>query len=58
VARTAAERLGVPARVDHEPPLYKVRLGRFPGEAEAQALRAQAVRAGYSGAFRVRAGAP
>jgi len=58
VARSAADRLQMPARVDHEPPLYKVRLGRFADEQEAQTLRAQAIRAGYAGAFRVRAGTP
>ena len=58
VARSAADRLQMQVRVDHEPPLYKVRLGRFADEQEAQALRAQAIRAGYAGAFRVRAGTP
>lgn len=58
VARSAADRLQMPARVDHEPPLYKVRLGRFADEQEAQTLRTQAIRAGFAGAFRVRAGMP
>jgi hypothetical protein len=58
VARSAADRLQMSVRVDHEPPLYKVRLGRLADEQEAQALRAQAIRAGYAGAFRVRVGTP
>ncbi len=58
VARTAADRLQMSTRVDHEPPLYKVRVGRFADEGEAQTLRAQAIRAGFAGAFRVRAGMP
>jgi hypothetical protein len=58
VARTAADRLQMAARVDHEPPLYKVRVGRFADEQEAQTLRTQAIRAGFAGAFRVRAGVP
>ena len=58
VARTAADRLQMATRVDHEPPLYKVRVGRFADEQEAQSLRTQAIRAGFAGAFRVRAGVP
>ncbi len=58
VARTAADRLQMATRVDHEPPLYKVRVGRVADEQEAQALRAQAIRAGFAGAFRVRSGMP
>jgi hypothetical protein len=58
VARTAADRLQMAARVDHDPPLYKVRVGRFADEQEAQTLRTQAIRAGFAGAFRVRAGVP
>jgi outer membrane biosynthesis protein TonB len=58
VARTAADRLQMAARVDHEAPLYKVRVGRFADEQEAQTLRTQAIRAGFAGAFRVRAGVP
>jgi hypothetical protein len=58
VARSAADRLQMAARVDHEPPLYKVRVGRFADELEAQTLRAQAIRAGFAGAFRVRPGKP
>ncbi len=54
VAREAAERLGTISRVDRETPLYKVRLGGFGSEADAQILKARAVEMGYPGAFRVK----
>ncbi|HSQ58949.1 MAG TPA: SPOR domain-containing protein [Acidobacteriota bacterium] len=54
VAREAAERLGSIARVEKEGALYKVRLGAFATEAEAQGLRERAVEMGYPGAFRVK----
>lgn len=53
-AREAAERLHVRAHVQFEPPHYKVRLGDYASEAEAQALRERAIEVGYAGAFRVR----
>jgi hypothetical protein len=56
VARRAAAALRSEAFVTPEPPLHKVRVGRFATEAEAQALRDRAVRAGYAGAFRIRIG--
>jgi len=55
--RTAGEAsrlLGVKARVVHEGPNYKVRLGDYGSEDEARSLRDQAVRSGYPGAFRIR----
>jgi cell division septation protein DedD len=58
VAAEAAERLGSIARVEKEGSLYKVRLGAFATEAEAQGLRDRAVEMGYPGAFRVKNGAP
>ncbi len=54
VAREAAERLGTTSRVDHEAALYKVRLGGFGSEGDAQILKARAVEMGYPGAFRVK----
>jgi rare lipoprotein A len=54
VGRDAAEALGAPAYVERDGALFKVRLGRFATEAEAQALRERAIRAGYPGAFRIR----
>ncbi len=54
VAREAVERLGTVSRIDSEPPLFKVRLGRFASEADAQILKARAVEMGYPGAFRVK----
>jgi hypothetical protein len=56
VARRAAAILRSESFVTPEPPLHKVRVGRFATEAEAQALRDRAVRAGYAGAFRIRIG--
>jgi len=55
IGRAAARRLGVELFVQREGALYKVRLGAFATEAEAQALRDRAIRAGYPGAFRTRA---
>lgn len=54
VAREASERLGTTSRIDREPPLYKVRLGAFGSEADAQVLKGRAVEMGYPGAFRVK----
>lgn len=54
VAREAVERLGTVSRIDSEPPLFKVRLGGFASEADAQILKARAVEMGYPGAFRVK----
>jgi hypothetical protein len=54
VAGEAAERLGTTFRIDLESGLYKVRLGGFPGEADAQVLRQRAAEMGYPGAFRVK----
>lgn len=54
VARRAGALLGTSATVHFDRPLYKVRLGAFATEAEAQSLRERAVRAGYPGAFRIR----
>jgi cell division septation protein DedD len=53
VAREAAERLGVAYVVQQEGGLYKVRLGAFAREVDAQGLRERALRAGFPGAFRV-----
>ncbi|TMQ55044.1 MAG: SPOR domain-containing protein [Candidatus Eisenbacteria bacterium] len=53
-AREAAERLQVKAHVEFESPNYKVRLGDYRSEGEAQPLRDRAVFTGYPGAFRVR----
>lgn len=53
-AKEAEARLGVKAHIEYETPLYKVRLGDYPSEADAQALRERAIEAGYTGAFRVR----
>jgi len=53
-AREAAQLLHVEARVDYEGARYKVRLGGYASEEEAGALRDEAVRAGYPGAFRIR----
>jgi len=54
VAREAESDLGASAAVIHEGSLYKVRLGRFATEEEAQSLRERAVDAGYRGAFRTK----
>ncbi len=54
VSREAAQALSVAASVDRDGALYKVRLGRFATEAEAQALRERAIRAGFPGAFRIK----
>ena len=53
-AKEAAERLQVKAHVEFESPNYKVRLGDYASEGEAQPLRDRAVYTGYPGAFRVR----
>jgi len=53
-AREASQILHVEAHVDHEASRYKVRLGGFASEEEAGALRDEAVRSGYPGAFRIR----
>jgi rare lipoprotein A len=53
-AREASERLGQPYVLDRENSLYKVRLGAFASESEAEPLKRRAVIEGYSGAFRVR----
>jgi hypothetical protein len=58
VAREASAKLGEPAVVEYEGSLYKVRLGAFGSEAEAQSLRERAIAAGYPGAFRMRASRP
>ena len=54
VSREAAAALGAPGSVERDGSLFKVRLGRFATEVEAQALRERAIRAGYPGAFRIR----
>jgi len=53
-AREASQLLHVETHVDHEASRYKVRLGGFASEEEAGALRDEAVRSGYPGAFRIR----
>jgi len=53
-AKEAADRLGIASHIAWEGGQYKVRLGDFATEAEAQELRDRAVRSGYPGAFRVR----
>lgn len=55
IGRAAARRLGAELFLERDGSLYKVRLGSFATEREAQALRERAVRAGYPGAFRTRA---
>ena len=57
VSREAAQALSTTGSVERDGAVYKVRLGRFASEAEAQALRERAIRAGYPGAFRIRAAA-
>jgi cell division septation protein DedD len=54
VAREASQRLGTTYVIQYEEALYKVRLGSFASEEEAQALREKAVQGGFPGAFRVR----
>jgi len=54
VGRTAAGLLHAPAAIVREGYLYKVRLGAFDSEQDAQELRDRAIRAGYPGAFRTR----
>jgi cell division septation protein DedD len=54
LGRAAARRLGAELFIQREGSLYKVRLGAFATEAEAQGLRDRAIRAGYPGAFRTR----
>jgi len=58
VAREAGERLGTTSRIDQESDLYKVRLGAFAGEGEAQILRQRALESGYPGAFRIKMRTP
>jgi rare lipoprotein A len=53
-AHEASERLGEPYVVDRESSLYKVRLGAFTTESEAEPLKRRAVLEGYTGSFRVR----
>jgi rare lipoprotein A len=53
-AREASERLGQPYVIDRESSLYKVRLGAFTTETEAEPLKRRAVLEGYTGSFRVR----
>jgi hypothetical protein len=54
VAKSASAALGASYAIEYEGTLYKVRLGAFASEADAQALRDRAVRSGYPGAFRVK----
>ena len=54
MAKEAAQRLNVKAHVAYEASHYKVRLGDYRSEDEAQPLRERAVRAGFPGAFRIR----
>ena len=54
LGRAAARRLGAELFIQREGSLYKVRLGAFATEADAQALRDRAIGAGYPGAFRTR----
>jgi SPOR domain len=54
VAKEAVERLGTTSRIDQESGLYKVRLGGFAGEGDAQVLRQRALESGYPGAFRIK----
>ena len=53
-AREASDRLGEPHVIDQEGSLYKVRLGAFSKESDAEPLKRKAVIEGYTGAFRVR----
>ena len=57
-AREASDRLGEPHVIDHEGSLYKVRLGAFSKESDAEPLKRKAVIEGYAGAFRVRTTSP
>jgi hypothetical protein len=57
VAREASEQLGAAYVIQREGALYKVRLGAFAREVDAQSLRERALRAGFPGAFRVRTSA-
>ncbi|HEY2924923.1 MAG TPA: SPOR domain-containing protein, partial [Candidatus Eisenbacteria bacterium] len=54
MAKEAQERLRVRAHIAYEASQYKVRLGDYGTEDEAQPLRERAVRSGFPGAFRVR----
>ena len=54
VAKSASALLGAPYAIEFEGALYKVRLGAFASEQDAQALRDRAVRSGFPGAFRVK----
>ena len=58
IAKEASLRFGEPSVIEFEDSLYKVRLGAFPSEALAQALRERAVQEGFPGAFRMRSAAP
>jgi len=53
-ARDASSRLNESYLIDYESSLYKVRMGAFATEAEAEPLKRKAVIEGYTGAFRVR----
>jgi rare lipoprotein A len=53
VAKEGSVKLGVAYVIEFEGSLYKVRLGAFSSESEAQALRERAVGEGFPGAFRV-----
>jgi hypothetical protein len=55
VAKEAAGKLGASYVIRYAESLYRVRLGAFRSEEEAGSLRDRAIRAGYPGAFRVRA---
>jgi hypothetical protein len=57
MAREAALALQAAAHVEHEGSSYKVRLGDFNSEEEAEPLRERAVRSGYPGAFKIRCAA-
>ena len=51
---SASSRLNESYLIDYESSLYKVRMGAFATEAEAEPLKRKAVIEGYTGAFRVR----
>ena len=57
IGKEAAARFGERYVVEFEGTLYKVRLGAFPTEQGALALRERAVRGGFPGAFRMRSSA-
>ncbi|HID10684.1 MAG TPA: SPOR domain-containing protein [Candidatus Latescibacteria bacterium] len=54
VREEAKTLFGVPVYLRFEPPYYKVRVGECRTRAEAEALRKQAIRLGYTSAFPVR----